>query len=358
MLAGNVQAWVEDGDLLIRGDKLDNEIAITSGANAEVYAILGLNGTTINGGVINGVAPVTIGNITGNLDIDLGQGDDLLEIGVAMPPSGDQGSESATNISYTDVDFVEVPGSLLIRTGRGHDEIALFVDVGHDAYIETGVGDDSFFIDNSNIGGSLLVKTGSGDDNSVVATTSAESACLSTGRGHDNVLFLGAAIEFGLTVNTGAGDDLLVVGSSDGSQGDEDSSVGGDLAINTGSGNDHVELTGTFDALSVGQKLAVNTGAGQDSVFVSHVSVETEACFDFGAGDDDAIIDHLDVLDQLVARMGAGNDDLQITASSAASATLAGGSKRNTLGTLSADDEFANDFETLNVSTFEIEVID
>ena len=351
MLAGNVLASAEDGHLLVRGDKLGNEIAITS-VDGE-YTIIGSNGTTINGSA----EPFTIENITGNLDIDLGKGDDFLEIGAASDLWEGEANEWDTSDSDGDDNLVEIPGSLLIHMGKGHDELVLFVDVGLGAIVDTGTGNDAAILGSSRIGGNLLVKTGTGDDSIFVADTYAESANFTTGKGSDDVHVQGVAIELGLMVNTGAGEDVLSLGSFVGSQDEDDSSEGDDLAIDADIENGDSALTDTFDGVSVGQNLAVNTGAGRDSVFVSNVSVETEAVFDFGDGDDEVNIDHLDVLDELLARMGAGNDELQITASYAPTATFDGGTKQNTLLTLPADDEFANDIENLKISAFETEVI-
>ncbi len=115
MLAGDVLAVVDDGNLIISGDAESNQIAVDqSDLAAGEVRISGLDGTTINGEA----GPVVLPGVTGDVEADLDDGDDVVIF-----------------------DQVVVDGDLKIDMGDGIYQVTLIVDVGGDVKFSS---DDSF----------------------------------------------------------------------------------------------------------------------------------------------------------------------------------------------------------------------
>ena len=83
MLAGDVIVSVVEGNLIIEGDELGNQIAVSSGEAAGTYIIRGLEGTTVKLGEDGEPAPETglvVEGVRGHVRINLGDGDDALTV--------------------------------------------------------------------------------------------------------------------------------------------------------------------------------------------------------------------------------------------------------------------------------------
>ena len=122
--AGNVQASVADGNLIIAGDTASNNILVIQEFN-EVVTVVGRAGTTVNGER----GPSSADGVT-NIAIDMRGGDDFVRVEV-VPSAG-----------------LAIPGDLRIDTGKRNDIIELLgVTVAAETRIDTGDGSDTIFID-------------------------------------------------------------------------------------------------------------------------------------------------------------------------------------------------------------------
>lgn len=114
LLTGNVlAAVVHGGNLLVLGDSKANQIAIQSTAGGGLQ-ISSLDGTTKINGSTN---PFTANGVTGGVYIFLGQGNDVLQIGV--------GGATPTVSPAIPVVTTSIPQNLLVVTGNGNDTVTI-----------------------------------------------------------------------------------------------------------------------------------------------------------------------------------------------------------------------------------------
>ena len=300
LLAGNVQVEKAGHDLLVRGDNRDNQVVIVELA-AQRFAVVGIGGTTVSGGTnVNGHSVRTVSGISGNIDVDLRRGDDILGIGndsqslVALAEyfgydsllgDTDQLQDDLDDLLGGAVGATLDAKNLIIRMGDGDDGVGI-VDARIRQRIEAdlGSGNNAFGIDPSFIGDDLLLRGGNGID---------------------DVLVFAAEIDQMLDVNLGGGNNFLAV---------EDSSIGESAVLHTGNGSDFVGLTNT----NVEQNLIIRTGSGNDSVFTNDqgsggVFVGENEDIDTGEGSDfvdiEALVGHV-----LKIHTGSGNDGVFVAA--------------------------------------------
>jgi hypothetical protein len=115
LLAGDVAVAVDDGDLLITGDDADNQIMIVQTGDEE-YTVTGLDGT-----LINGEDEYVAEGVDDDVHIEMGDGDDAVEIVET-----------------------EVPDDLNVSLGSGDDALSVqLVTVNDDMEVDGGGGDDA-----------------------------------------------------------------------------------------------------------------------------------------------------------------------------------------------------------------------
>ena len=236
MMAGNVLVSVVDGDLVIEGDRLDNDIAVLPRKAAGEYRIFSRGNTT----TVNGHADEVV--------------------------SG-------------------VDGDFRIRMKGGHDVVSIArLDVPADLIVDTNSGKDTFNILSCNVGGDAIVDTAGGRDTvSFYATYVADDLLIETHGSRDEVWLADLAVDGDTFVRTHAGNDKidvrrslfggqLTVRSDDGKDRLQlvDSNILDDAIVNTASDNDRLLITGT----RVADRFRVVTGGGADNV-----SVRTDAVF-------------------------------------------------------------------------------
>ena len=121
--AGNVQANLENGDLIITGDDRDNNIIVIQECCSTVI-VKGRADTTVNGS-----ASRFDTQVTHDIIIRLNQGNDFVRVEVVPGVEG-------------------IMNALKIHSGKGDDTVELLgVTVQDNTVIETGDGDDVIFID-------------------------------------------------------------------------------------------------------------------------------------------------------------------------------------------------------------------
>lgn len=342
------------------------------------------SGVTITAGqgtslTIKGVAdadgaftiPIAAGKSVGDVNINLGGGDNTLDLNVdgglgvrAIKSLSVNTGDGKDNVSFevgsgTTLNFA---GGVSISTGEGQDTLGLnlagIVSVGSTLAVDTGPDSDIATIQ---IPGSLVVKgaasflTGDGADllsftgagaatfnNTLTINTGADAdtltealaggitvkgaATVMTGDGADQITFTNnsSTLNFqkGLTIDAGADANTVTIAGTSGTL-----RSGGDLVILTGTGNDHVTLT---EKLIVDGGFLVRTGDGNDVVNLSTGtgivaadgivanSVAGNAYFDTGAGADNLNINvvpgtSLTVKGTPTITTGSGDDVVTLT---------------------------------------------
>ncbi|MEX2175425.1 MAG: hypothetical protein WD872_13770 [Pirellulaceae bacterium] len=392
LLAGNISVDVSGGNLIVRGDNQANGVAILQ-LDDGAYAVVGFNGTRVEGSA----DPFVVEGVTGNIDVDLKKGDDL--IGVGNDPAGlillaqefgfgdDLGDAQALQDDLLALlddagapERLEVPRNLNIRAGDGRDGVGIAGDIGQAVIVNLGNGDNTLVVVDSTVGGSLVAIGGKARDTLFVANTQIDhafvanlkagrniadvanssighSAVVTTGKHVDIVDFADTSIGHSLIVRTGSGDDDVRAHAHDG----EGVDINGNVNIDTGSHRDYVELTGVVDGnvnirtgnhddevflsgLAVHNSLIVNLGSGNDDLEADGVEVDQNAVVVAGSGNDAVALSASNVDRVFTAIMGSGRDTLFIQGSTASKAVLLGGSSRDTLR---FDDEELEEIATI-----------
>lgn len=225
--AGNVEAHVVGGKLVIVGDDESNGISITSDFNTTDEDFVTISGDETT--TVNGTDSFVAQNVNGKVTIKLGNGDDTLVIGETL-------------------DF---PDDLAIDTGRG---------------------DDSIDLTDTRALGKLKIKMGDGDDSlSTSVAVAGKALSVSMGDGNDDY-FMGDAFSAGTkgSVSMGDGNDTLFM----------DNLIEGKLAVNMGAGNDTVNADGMFT-----DRFDLSLGAGDDQ-FTNQADFEDDVKLNGGKGSD------------------------------------------------------------------------
>jgi len=243
MLAGNALVSKDSsGNLTISGDALANAVEVTV-LDGNVI-VRGLQTTTINGGTANFTVATGTTNISGNVSIDLQNGNDtvlfsrnVLIRGFTTVSVG-QGND---NVGTTRAQF---QGGASIDTGTGADRVSLkSLDAAGDVTVSTGTGDDVVNLEDATFGGSLYVHTGAGADAiSATRVTTAEdtTTTLFTGRDNDDVSIRNSTFEGVLKIWTKRGSDVVML---------DDNTFGSTVGVNLGRDSDTLlaRATNTFN---------------------------------------------------------------------------------------------------------------
>lgn len=266
MMAGDVQAYVTGGDLVIRGDAQDNEIVIRATDQSDRYFIEGLNGTTVEGSALTEVV-----GVVDDVRINLRGGNNVL----LLTREGIDGIESA----------LYVADRLQIRTGGGSDLVVLEdVRVGGTTDVKMGGGDDTFAAARfSRLVGDVQVRAGAGNDLVGMSDSSTDGQFrVVAGSGDDDVLLFESIVRGNMEMRTGGGNDLLAMHLTD---------VNGDLRFNGGGGRDFLF---DYDGLFFG------------ATILQSVETEVYSTDPDGFGDLIGNDPRIDAIDQLIFTQGSG----------------------------------------------------
>jgi hypothetical protein len=167
MLAGNVRASSDGGNLFLRGDDEDNAVVISRVGNNQ-YLVVGVDDRDGNPTSINGVenGSQTFSNVKKDVDIKLRGGDDLLGIGndeTALQELLDELNGGAEFVPDSP-ELTRIRRHLEIEMGSGDDAVGLFVDVGRNAEIDLGSGADALAMESSLVGDDMFLYGRNGDD--------------------------------------------------------------------------------------------------------------------------------------------------------------------------------------------------
>lgn len=271
---GDVQVSVNTlGDLIVTGDSNQNQIQIVAEmfngvATPGKFFVAPQNGTTLNGQTEGQYFP----GVTHDMRINLGGANDRLTLGFG----GDNN------------DFV-VPNDLTIVMGEGNDVVNVdHIEVRDDVVINTGNGADNVTFKGT-VGREPGVDSGNNDMK------------IDTGARADTVSLQNVFVRHDLGIQTGTDNYRDIVDMLFGN-------IGNNTAVNTGSGNDAVNISD----VGFNEKLTVNTGAGLDAVSLRNCEVD-DFFADLGSGNDSLTMNN--VFGRRVSRMngGTGADTLSIT---------------------------------------------
>ena len=162
-------------------------------------------------------------------------------------------------------------------------------------------GNNQLVISNSGLGNT--VSAGAGNDRVLIMGDSANKLSLGAG---DNVIELNG--NGNNTLATGVGNDVIHAGNGDNiiRAGDGDNTItlgAGTQNIVTGSGNDQIELSSG--------NIALNSGAGDDIVNILNLQTLQQATINLGEGNDKLNVTGTDGLVKVTAGLGA--DNLQLS---------------------------------------------
>jgi hypothetical protein len=270
-LAGDVSALLSGQDLSLFGDSLGNEIRLSQATNGNV-TVTGLNGTTVNGRpsvtftrpnliktevflnegndrlVIAGAAGYTV---TNDLNIELGQGSDILSFSNAR-----------------------IGANLGVKGDSGFDRVtATGLRVGTDAYFEMGQDASNVSLSSSTIGQNLtLIGDAAADVFSLSGVTLGGDLNLETKEGADRITVTTLNTR-SVIVNTDLGADIVTLTSVTSTE---------DIKVNTGKDNDTLRL----DRVNSGKSLIVEVDDGNDTVTAVTTRATVDAIFVGGAGID------------------------------------------------------------------------
>jgi hypothetical protein len=275
-MAGNVTVNVTLGELTITGDGADNEIFV--GSNGNSFAVYGLAGTTLNGGVDGNVVITTVAANVQNIRVNLGAGSDRFYFGT----QADWDDGSPFSEGWSDAGFKPLlhshglgylAGQLDVDLGDGFDTAVISGSVGERLQITGGTdsGDDGVFIrtDASQRTGQVQIDLGNGNNYAAVALENVASpVSLTSGLGNDTIL---AAFRTApdLSITTGEGDDRVVVqGGLEFGIPQPENGTSNTVWVETAGGNDVIEITQLF-----ANTLVVNAGSGLDTTTVRGINL-------------------------------------------------------------------------------------
>ena len=335
MLAGDVTVEVVEGNLSIVGDELGNQIVLRAGDEPGQWIVRGMPDaagvpTTVNGQsdplVVEGVEDhirinlgagddrlvVREGRVPGVLAINLGEGNDHLQLGQredSTPTPEESASVSVHDSEDESEDddpatrpVLSVGDGLLVRGGAGDDEIHLAsVQVGGFTRVYAGLGNDIVRLGQPDVApaassenAAAITDDGAntGEDSAPAQVRVRGNMAIHLGEGNDRLGLWHTRAGHGLQVHGGLGDDqiglhalhtpFLAVDAGEGSDNVQLSEVAARLAgVITGAGADEVRIVDSVFGL-----LDVQLGEGQDQLAVGGTTVHHGARFNGGPGRD------------------------------------------------------------------------
>ncbi len=204
--AGSVTvARVESGggwDLVVNGDSQSNSVDIIQ-KSIDNYYVVGKGGTKING-VVNGSFKFTFSGITDDVLIDLGGGNDVLNM-----------RGNSTGLTDMDVDDL-----LKIQMGSGNDTLNLkYLDVEGDIEVDLGTGVDTMTASDCDVLGDFKVTSSTTSRSLVkqrvdVTNVMAGNIDIDLNYSLAVVNIVGSSADDAIVVELGSGDDKLNIKTS------------------------------------------------------------------------------------------------------------------------------------------------
>jgi hypothetical protein len=321
----NVTATLGDGG---------NLLTLGTSTNMDNYPSTILGNLSVTGGKGADIVTPIDTTIHGNLTANLGAGDNTLDI-VSTPVGGNlnyTGLGGADNIRMS---TGEVDGTLTANMGAaGANSNGIFAEwaningavtytasgtgdndldfssatLAKKFSVTTGAGDDTVQLNGANITGNTTLNVGSGANDVTSADAAGaggliESGALSVtgGAGDDTVDLSGAQVTGNVTTTLGGGDNSFL------STGSTAATFGGNVNFTTtDKGDNQFVIVGGGNANSIAGGLTVNTGAGDDTVNVT-TNVGGNLSINTGTSPDGDLIDCSDGVVTGTATIKSGN---------------------------------------------------
>jgi hypothetical protein len=292
LLAGDVAVSVIHGALMITGDELGNQIAVSSGEEPGEYLIRGLDGTMLHSADDGdaGDSELLVTGVRLGIHIDLKEGDDAVAISAAR-----------------------VRGNVVIRTGAGSDQVSVGLSpVAPDPLlVEAALVDSEDLAGGVSIGGSLLIHTGADNDTVRLGGHPEGNPELSDDSTEEGIDPSTLRVGRNLVVGLGAGEDRLAIDAAH---------VRMAIVANGGHDSDAMNVTRTHARL-----LTLHGGGGEfaDTVSMNHVYASIAGIGTGGGNDQVDIVDS--AFGVLGVRAGGGDDTVSVGGTKARLAVLVGG---------------------------------
>ena len=305
VLAGNVQAFVADGVLVVIGDSQDNQIEMNQDAGGN-FVVSG-NETTVNGSSQVSVFPRSFRHVTLVMH---GGNDEASVIGLNVPSHftfhGGTGNDSLKTHGLRAYHFHAEGQS-------GDDVFDLTQSISRSTYLYLGVGNDVVFAEDVASGRNFKVFAHGGDDTFVANNLNVGRKLeLNMDDGNDSVLMDGSFRAGRHTIiNTAGGEDFIgLLPNEKGGRG----SFGSRLVISAGDGNDNV----AFDrGLQGSGSVRVNGDAGVNAIQRGGARINGSRIVGFQSGS----VQNLDLLIEAVmerlAEVGIGEIETEFVPLSA-----------------------------------------
>jgi hypothetical protein len=291
LLAGDVEAYVQDQMLVLWGDDAENGVTITYNSATKAYRITGTDAggspTTING--LDTSLAENVVELAGakQVYVGLNGGNDVLKIG--SPEAVDTVIAQWLSIEMGDGDDQAILGTA--GNDAGEDApIATSLRTGTSVRVDLGAGDDSLSLANAEIGLALHIYAGDGDDQIHFDTE------LQPGEDSPTQLFP-VRVGGNALINLGGGEDELVV---------KHSGFGRSLAILDGAGPAHIEL---FN-LSVSKNIDIATAHDADDLDIELIRAK-QLAINTNGGIDHLTLDNV-TLTTMNLKLGSGRDHLRM----------------------------------------------
>lgn len=355
---------VKGSTLFITSDNSSDTVLITGGETQGSLTVV------LSGGIpqdVTGVKNIRISmsggddsvelvdvSVSGNVLIDLGDGNDELTIGGSgthiggnlslwAGGGGDSVTIDATGASGGAAGAISIGKNLLVDLGDAtssqNDQLTIVgansgetISIGGNATIKGQAETQSIQIDSTSIGKAFKVDLGDGDDvlnlglvnNSALSVQVGKAASIKTGAGDDTVSILGGTggtfqVGTNLTIDLGAddgssgnGDDRLTMRAD--TSGTEQILIGGNFSVKGSGGVQIVEL----DGVQIGKNAKIALGAGDDDLDIGQAggtvlgTVAGNLAVDLGDGDDFFRVASLTVNKKFTGNGGRGSNDTGI----------------------------------------------
>lgn len=315
MMAGDVTVAVVDGNLLIHGDELANQIAITAAEMEGSYLIKGLDGTTVHRELSTDPpgGEVVVSGVTRDVVIRMGEGDDVVRIDDAAfrgNVSIATGGGSDQVVLGLRPNEIPVPAAAASDAETDHRLLVEGVHIGGSLRIATGADGDKIRVAHAAVRGSLLVLAGEGEDEVIIgepSETPQDFAALGAAETPSDSVEVGHQI----SIHLGGGNDALALHNAEAYRG---------VLVDGGAGDDRMR----FRNLHAGYALRVHGGLGDgaDGVALSNVRARNAFIQTGGGNDGVTIVDS--TFGMLAVALGDGDDHLAIGGVTADTAVFLG----------------------------------
>ena len=327
LAAGNDQLTVKSsGQTTIYAGEGTNQINLGGGGSFSVSAGSGDDQVKIQD-LANSTLSLGNGNNTilaqdGNHKITTGIGNDNITIGggISTISSGD-GDDNVT------ITTTQNTSKYNINLGTGNDSLNINGNGGELAQISSNSGNDQINI--SNIRSQIMLSSGDNTVNLNNSQLSGESNAINTGAGNDTIAVNSNGIN---TINAGNGTNQITLSGNSsnsvtsGSGNDVIKSDAGSLTLNSGAGDDVLEITSN----QAQDKFALNMGDGNDSVKLQATGAATTIANNYGddsyeltgtqmkfsdtLGNTTLKLNNQELTNEInTITTGAGNDNINIT---------------------------------------------